>query len=182
MNGITALVIVVGMFVVLTALVALGLGSLSSSENVEGEPLIILTRSGTTAHLDIEVAETVGERQIGLMGRRELPQDAGMLFVLEERGRGFWMKDTLIPLSVAFIADCGEIVAFADMEPNTTDLHNTEQPYSFGLEVNQGWFQRNGVSLADIVVLPQRYRKENCETSSRENGAASPVAANRTTP
>ena len=66
-----------------------------------------------------------------------------MLFVIEQRGPGFWMKDTRIPLTVAFIDACGAILAFTDMEPFSLSLHNTEQPYSFGLEVNQGWFARN---------------------------------------
>ena len=85
-----------------------------------------------------------------------------MLFVIPQRGAGFWMKDTLIPLSVAFLGPCGEIVAIADMEPLSPQLHNPDRPYGFGLEVNQGWFSNHGLGVGDKVVLPDGLKPAGC--------------------
>jgi uncharacterized membrane protein (UPF0127 family) len=67
---------------------------------------------------------------------------------------GFWMKDTLIPLSAAFIERCGEIVAIVDMEPQSLQIHNTPREYWFGLETNQGWYGRHTIAVGDSVELP----------------------------
>jgi uncharacterized membrane protein (UPF0127 family) len=91
-----------------------------------------------------------------------MPPDVGMLFVLPFRGPGFWMKDTLIPLSVAFIAPCGDIVGMADMQPRSEQLHQSEADYKFGLEVNQGWFTKNGIAIGDKLTLPQHLKQPGC--------------------
>jgi uncharacterized membrane protein (UPF0127 family) len=85
-----------------------------------------------------------------------------MLFVIEQRGAGFWMKDTTIPLSVAFIAPCGEIVHIAHMEPLTLQLHSTPLEYRFGLEVNRGWFEAHAIAIGDTVKLPEELRVSGC--------------------
>lgn len=113
----------------------------------------IRAKNGATARLKVEVADTPAELERGLTGRTNLGKDEGMLFVIERRGPGFWMKDTPLPLSVAFIDGCGLIVAIADMEPYSLTLHNTDRPYRFGLEVNQGWFARNAIGIGDQVKL-----------------------------
>lgn len=88
---------------------------------------------------DVEVAATSVQRARGLMGRTRLADNAGMLFVFETKARHcFWMKDTPIPLSVAFLADDGTVVGIADMRPRTTDLHCAAVPVRFALEVKQG--------------------------------------------
>jgi uncharacterized membrane protein (UPF0127 family) len=142
--------------------VALLLGTCGSSTDVEREPLTIVAANGTTARLDVEIADTPEERQTGLMGRTELSPDTGMLFIFEEQPRGFWMKDTRVALTAAFIAECGEILAFADMEPLSEEIHNISQPYRFGLEVERGWFARNGIAVGDHVSLPREIRPPNC--------------------
>ena len=162
MSGKTIILITVAAFAGLLVMMALVMGSLGSTEYIEREPLVIVAANGTTARLEVEIAETLEERERGLMGRTELPQDAGMLFVLRERGPGFWMKDVPIPLSIAFIEECGQIVDILDMRPNTTELHNSPRDYSFGLEVNQGWFERNGIAVGDIVSLPRHLRLSTC--------------------
>jgi uncharacterized protein len=161
-TGKTVVLLTMAAFTALLVMMALVLGSLGSAEFIEREPLTIVAANGTTARLDVEIAETAEERERGLSGRSELPQDTGMLFVLRERGPGFWMKDTSIPLSVAFIEECGQIVDIQDMRPHTLDLHNTGRDYSFGLEVNQGWFARNGIAVGDIVSLPRHLRSPTC--------------------
>jgi hypothetical protein len=85
-----------------------------------------------------------------------------MLFVFEQPGRGFYMKDTRLALTAAFIAECGEILALVDLEPLSEEIKNISQPYAYGLEVDQGWFERNGIAVGDIVSLPRDIRPENC--------------------
>ena len=96
--------------------------------------------------LDVQVAQSNQERQIGLMFRREMPQHEGMLFVFEQPAtQCFWMRNTLIPLTAAFVADDGTIVNLADMKPQTDDSHCSKQPVRFVLEMNQGWFAKRNI-------------------------------------
>lgn len=102
--------------------------------------------------LRVEVAGTPEERQTGLMHRRNLGQDTGMIFIFEQRGLwGMWMKNTLIPLSVAFIGDDGRIINIEDMQPQTEDSHNATAPARYALEVNLGWFARHGIKAGAKV-------------------------------
>lgn len=92
-----------------------------------------------------EVAQSPGERQIGLMYRRSMPSNDGMLFVFEDaQVHCFWMKNTLLPLSIAFLADDGRIVNIEDMAPNTEESHCPKQKVRYALEMNQGWFAKRG--------------------------------------
>lgn len=96
--------------------------------------------------IDTQVAATSEQRQIGLMHRPSMPQTEGMLFVFEEPGvQCFWMKNTLLPLTAAFVADDGRIVNLADMAPQTTESHCSTQPVRYVLEMNKGWFDRKGI-------------------------------------
>ncbi len=93
--------------------------------------------------LDVQVAQTPQERQIGLMFRREMPANEGMLFVFEQAAtQCFWMRNTLIPLTAAFIADDGTLINLADMKPQSDESHCSRQPVRFVLEMNQGWFAK----------------------------------------
>jgi uncharacterized membrane protein (UPF0127 family) len=93
-----------------------------------------------------EVARTPLQTQTGMMFRTEMAQHEGMLFVFDglER-RCFWMKNTLLPLSIAFIADDGRIVNLADMQPQSEASHCSAEPVRFALEMNQGWFAKRGI-------------------------------------
>ena len=92
-----------------------------------------------------QVASTFEQRATGLMFRSEMPANEGMLFVFEEpAGQCFWMKNTLLPLTAAFVADDGTIVNLADMKPQTLDSHCSEKPVRYVLEMNQGWFAKRG--------------------------------------
>jgi uncharacterized membrane protein (UPF0127 family) len=96
--------------------------------------------------MDVQVAYTPEQRQIGLMFRAEMPQHEGMLFVFEQPTQQcFWMKNTLLPLTAAFLADDGTIVNLADMKPQTTDSHCSAKPVRFVLEMNQGWFAKKAI-------------------------------------
>ena len=93
-----------------------------------------------------QLAITPQQRQIGLMFRREMPSHEGMLFVFEEPSpQCFWMRNTLIPLSIAFLADDGTVVNLADMQPQSDDSHCSARPVRYVLEMNQGWFAKRGV-------------------------------------
>jgi uncharacterized membrane protein (UPF0127 family) len=97
-------------------------------------------------NIHAEVARTPLQTQTGMMFRREMAQHEGMLFVFDglER-RCFWMKNTLLPLSIAFIADDGRIVSLADMQPQSEESHCSAEPVRYALEMNQGWFAKRGI-------------------------------------
>ncbi len=96
--------------------------------------------------LDVQVAATPEQRATGLMWRREMGTNEGMLFVFEQPSQQcFWMKNTLLPLTAAFLGDDGEIVNLADMQPQTTDAHCSRKPVRYVLEMHQGWFGRKGL-------------------------------------
>lgn len=98
------------------------------------------------------VADTYEERRLGLMHVRELPPDHGMLFIYPDvRERSFWMKNTLIPLSIAYIDERGRIVSIVDMEPLDERSHPSGGPVRFGLEMSQGWFRARGIEAGAYV-------------------------------
>lgn len=114
---------------------------------------------GTGIHrIEAQVASTPGQRQVGLMWRKQMPQHEGMLFIFEQPSvQCFWMMNTLIPLTAAFVADDGTIVNLADMKPQTTDSHCSSRPVRYVLEMNQGWFAKRAVGPgARLSGLPQR--------------------------
>jgi uncharacterized membrane protein (UPF0127 family) len=97
-------------------------------------------------NIQAELAQTDTQRQIGLMNRPSMPANAGMLFVFEQPAtQCFWMKNTLLPLSIAFVADDGSIVNIEDMKPQTLDSHCSTKAVRFVLEMNQGWFAKRGI-------------------------------------
>lgn len=96
--------------------------------------------------LTAEVAYTDADRAQGLMHRRMLPENRGMLFVFPEIAiHGMWMMNTYIPLSVAFLDQNGVIINIADMAPHTRNSHTAAKPAKYALEANLGWFRKNGV-------------------------------------
>ena len=100
----------------------------------------------------VEIVRTPEERARGLMGRTHLAEDEGMLFIFEKEDyHSFWMKDTLLPLSIAFIDREGKILKIADMEPLTLDSHPPPKPILYALEMRKGWFSANGIQGGDIL-------------------------------
>jgi uncharacterized membrane protein (UPF0127 family) len=93
-----------------------------------------------------EVANDMGSRMQGLMYRKSMPQNAGMVFVFEEDATHcMWMKNTLIPLSVAFVDQAGTIINIADMQPHSEQSHCAARPARYALEMNKGWFAQRGI-------------------------------------
>ncbi len=96
--------------------------------------------------IQVELAQTPQERSVGLMFRNTMPTNDGMLFAFEQPGQQcFWMKNTLLPLSAAFIADDGSVVNIEQMKPQTLDSHCSAKPVRFVLEMNDGWFAKRGI-------------------------------------
>jgi uncharacterized membrane protein (UPF0127 family) len=116
--------------------------------------LTLLTESGKRVMIDAEIAVTEEERSRGLMYRKSLPDGKGMLFVFDrDHILSFWMKDTLIPLSIAFIAYDGRILEIRDMRPQNLNSVQSSRAARYALEVPQGWFGRAGVGAGDRLVL-----------------------------
>ena len=110
-----------------------------------------LVLGGTT--VTAEVADEPSERQQGLMGRTVLPTNHGMLFVYpDEKVRKFWMKNTRLPLSIAFMDRLGRVVHLAELTPNDTRSVSSEVPAMYALEMRQGWFVAHGVSIGQPVA------------------------------
>ena len=120
-----------------------------ASVQAQEAPQMDLPRTELSAgmyRIDAQVAQTPSERQIGLMQRQSMPPQEGMLFIFERAGvQCFWMKNTLLPLTAAFVADDGTVVNLADMKPETTDSHCSAKPVRYVLEMNQGWFKARNV-------------------------------------
>jgi uncharacterized membrane protein (UPF0127 family) len=113
---------------------------------------VIHNGHGDTLLLQLEVANTEAERELGLMYRTSLDPDSGMLFVWDApTNDSFWMENTYIPLTVAFIASDGTILEMQDMAPQTTDYHTAHEPYQYAIEANQGYFARYGIQVGDKV-------------------------------
>jgi uncharacterized membrane protein (UPF0127 family) len=120
-----------------------------SSAHAQGTPQTNLQRIVLSAgihQIDTQVAVTPEQHAVGLMYRKEMPQHEGMLFVFQNPTKQcFWMKNTDLPLTAAFVADDGTIVNFEDMKPQTTDAHCSSKPVRYVLEMNQGWFAKKGL-------------------------------------
>lgn len=108
-------------------------------------------------NIKAEVAVTPKQHEIGLMHRTSMGPNDGMIFVFEQAGQQcFWMKNTLIPLSVAFISDDGTIVNLDEMKPETLNPHCSTKPVRYVLEMNTGWFSKRGLK-AGIKVKGQPF-------------------------
>jgi uncharacterized protein len=118
---------------------------------------IKVTSGAKIFNLTVKVADTPQKRDKGLMYVQKLPKNEGMLFVFSEKTYGgFWMKNTLIPLSIAFLDSNGKILKILDMLPCKEDYCPTYDPelyYDYALEVNLGWFEKNQIKEGDFVLM-----------------------------
>ncbi|MBG9387074.1 DUF192 domain-containing protein [Caenimonas aquaedulcis] len=129
----------------LAALALAATGFLASAQEAQMDLPRVALNAGLH-RIDAQVAATPEQRMIGLMFRKDMPQLEGMLFVFEQPTvQCFWMKNTLLPLTAAFVDDDGTIVNLVDMKPQTTDSHCSKKPVRFVLEMNQGWFAKKGI-------------------------------------
>jgi len=106
-----------------------------------------------------EVASEPGTRMRGLMMRERLGPNEGMIFVFPDKAEHcFWMKNTLIPLSIAFLDDDGTVVNIADMQPHSEANHCPARPIRYALEMEQGWFARRGIKPGSRLQQPQLFK------------------------
>lgn len=130
---------------------ALAAGGLTAG-GLRADPLLTFPLRIRGHALRVEVADDDESRRTGLMHRRSMGENQGMLFVYEAPGlHAMWMKNTLIPLSVAFIDRDGRIINIEDMAPQTLDTHGATADASYSLEVNLGWFAKRGIKPGDRV-------------------------------
>ena len=115
---------------------------------------LVIEGTNHSVSINAEIAKTSEQRAQGLMFRTELPDGEGMLFVFERDDfQSFWMKDTLIPLSIAFILSDGRIVEIRDMEPGNLNPVVSSRSVRYALEVPQGWFSRVDITVGDRIIL-----------------------------
>src|SRR5207248_2798944 len=120
--------------------------SLACAAQERAQKLPAIRLNAGIHNIQAEVARTPDERATGLMFREKMAVNDGMLFAFEEAAtQCFWMKNTLLPLSAAFIADDGTVVNVEDMQPRSLESHCSTKPVRFVLEMNQGWFSRRGI-------------------------------------
>jgi uncharacterized protein len=124
-----------------------GLVSLGAQAQSGPQPKLPTTPLTIGIHVvQAELAVTPEQQATGMMFRTRMGTNEGMLFVNDDAGvRCFWMRNTLVPLTIAFIADDGTIVNTADMEPRSEKSHCSAQPVRFALEMNLGWFAKRGI-------------------------------------
>lgn len=117
--------------------------------------VIEIVSGNRKTRLTVQVADTQRKREKGLMFVRKLPENEGMLFVFSKRTNdAFWMKNTLIPLSIAFLDSDGQILKILDMEPckgNKCPIYDPKLSYHYAIEVNLGWFEKNQIKKGDYV-------------------------------
>ncbi len=120
-------------------------------------PPSIVAFDGTDALLYVDVADEPDERSRGLMGVDSMPADEGMAFVFDESVTStFWMKDTLIPLSIAFVGEDDRVIGVRDMQPCEADPcpgYGVDEPYVLAIEANLGWFEDHGIQAGDQAEL-----------------------------
>ncbi|MXY71445.1 MAG: DUF192 domain-containing protein [Dehalococcoidia bacterium] len=132
------------------------------SANVPDPCLLPITRLAVTSAdgessvtLTVEIANRSDQRQRGLMFRESMDELAGMLFVFPgDRSGGFWMRNTLIPLDIAYLGADGTVLEIVHGVPLSLDILTPTQPYRYTLEVNGGWFERQGLGVGDVVAIP----------------------------
>jgi uncharacterized membrane protein (UPF0127 family) len=126
--------------------------ALACAPDVPGAELPVETLVVGNVRITAEVAATREDRSRGLMHRESLPEDHGMLFIYpEEAPLAFWMRNTSLPLSIAFADGGGRIFRIADMEPHSEAPVPSGRPARYALEMNRGWFGRRGVFVGDVI-------------------------------
>lgn len=130
-------------------------GAQPSAEATEAQHLPVVQLGAGMHIIKAEVAQTPREHTIGLMFRTSMGSNEGMIFAFPQVGKQcFWMKNTLIPLAVAFVADDGRIVNLDEMQAQTENPHCSSEPVRFVLEMNKGWFSKHGLKAGDKLSGP----------------------------
>ena len=133
-------------------------GDSAGAPNAQGLRTVTIDSGGEEVEVRVEIADSPEEQATGLMNRTALAEDRGMLFVFPgEEVRSFWMKNTHIPLSIAYLDSEGRIVDLQDMKPldDEEPHYVSAEPARYALEVNQGFFEEHGVEVGDTAEVPE---------------------------
>ena len=137
---------------VLTILAVTGITFGATASAQQNQKFRVVSLTAGMHLIKAEVAATHDERQLGLMFRQKMAPNEGMVFVFEAPASVcMWMKDTFLPLSVAFIDDGGKIVNIEDMTPQTSDSHCAKGQVRYALEMNQGWFKQKNIKPGNTI-------------------------------
>ena len=129
--------------------------TLTAAPQLRVANLSITNKAGESIQMTVEIADTDASRSLGLMHRAQMDPYAGMLFSwTQDNNGGFWMYNTILSLSIAFIAADGTIIYIADMQPLDETTVGPTGPYRHALETNQGFFRAHGIEVGDKVTLP----------------------------
>jgi uncharacterized membrane protein (UPF0127 family) len=132
----------------ITGMILFVLSAMAQAANLQ-----VIRLSAGTGNLEVEVASNKAQRSLGLMNRASMPESRGMLFVYPAPAYFcMWMKNTKIPLSVAFIDAQGQVINIEDMAPQTETNHCTQRNATYALEANRGWFAKHGVSAGSQII------------------------------
>jgi uncharacterized protein len=138
-----------GMLALAQRAICIAVATLSTLAAAQDDPQMNLQRTALQAgmhRIDAQVALSPEQRQIGLMWRKAMPAHEGMLFIFDTPSKQcFWMKNTLLPLTAAFVDEDGTIVNLEDMKPLTLEPHCSVKPVRYVLEMNKGWFAKKGI-------------------------------------
>ena len=138
----------------LFSLLALALAGTAAAQNAAQKLPAVALNAGMHV-IRAEVARTPDQRAVGLMFRKSMGANEGMLFAFEQTAtQCFWMKNTLLPLSIAFVADDGSIVNIKDMQPQSLESHCSSKPVRYALEMNKGWFDKRGIKPGARLLGP----------------------------
>ena len=128
------------------------LGTVLCAGSSLAQPMPLAELGAGMYRIEAEVAHTAQARQVGLMTRKSMAPQHGMVFVFEQDATHcMWMKNTFLPLSVAFVDAQGKVINIEDMQPQTEDNHCASAPARFALEMNLGWFRERGIKAGDIL-------------------------------
>ncbi|HEY6567314.1 MAG TPA: DUF192 domain-containing protein [Actinomycetota bacterium] len=134
-------------------------GSHGATQDGPDHAVVFTSSTGQRSTLQVEVADDDRERAQGLMGVRSLPARSGMAFVFDGTSTGsFWMKDTLLPLSIAFVDEEGTIVGIREMTPCEADpcpTYGVDRGYSMAVEANRGYFAAQDIQIGDMARLEE---------------------------
>lgn len=145
-----------GLLATLFGIVLLFASGCGGGKPSDGKFELQVSQGGAKATVTVEVAATSPQRQQGLMLRQEMAEDAGMLFLFpRDVWIGFWMKNTYLPLDIAYISAEGEVMEIKAAKPLDETSLTPEQPYRYTLEMNQGWFERHNLGVGAKVTLPK---------------------------
>jgi uncharacterized membrane protein (UPF0127 family) len=129
----------------------------TAQPRLTSKTIVIVNQAGEDVNVDAELAVSAEEQRMGLMFRKKLDDGRGMLFVYQrDQILSFWMKNTIIPLSIAFISRDGRIIEIRDMQPQSLETIRSSRSVRYALEAPRGWFERAGISAGCVVRFPDR--------------------------